>query len=108
MYQIYLDELYGGLQKPNEDEKKRYVIVMLSQFLFLPTEQLNQCLLESVGLRCVSKCLFWWCRLAEKKASIGYTYEDSTVTEPDPESDKDEENSESESEEDEGIPDIGE
>ena len=49
------------------------------------------------------------CRLAEKKATIGYTYEDSTVTEPDPLSDKDEDNSEnSESEEDEGIPDIGE
>ncbi|XP_069004273.1 CLK4-associating serine/arginine rich protein isoform X2 [Embiotoca jacksoni] len=68
LYQIYLDELYGGLPKPNEDEKKK---------------------------------------LAEKKATIGYTYEDSTVTEPDPQSDKDEENSEnSESEEDEGIPDI--
>lgn len=49
------------------------------------------------------------CRLAEKKATIGYTYEDSTVTEPEPQSDKDEEGSEnSESEEDEGIPDIGE
>lgn len=47
--------------------------------------------------------------MAEKKATIGYTYEDSTVTEPEPQSDKDEENSEnSESEEDEGIPDIGE
>ncbi|XP_068440688.1 CLK4-associating serine/arginine rich protein isoform X2 [Clinocottus analis] len=67
LYQIYLDELYGGLQKPNEDEKKK---------------------------------------LAEKKATIGYTYEDSTVAEPEPESDKEEENSESESEEDEGIPDI--
>uniref|UniRef100_A0A8C5TGE2 CLK4 associating serine/arginine rich protein n=1 Tax=Malurus cyaneus samueli TaxID=2593467 RepID=A0A8C5TGE2_9PASS len=42
LYQIYIDELYGGLQKPNEDEKKK---------------------------------------LAEKKASIGYTYEDSTVEE---------------------------
>ncbi|KAK1900615.1 CLK4-associating serine/arginine rich protein [Dissostichus eleginoides] len=68
LYQIYLDELYGGLQKPNEDEKKK---------------------------------------LAEKKATIGYTYEDSTVMEPDPQSDKDEDDSEnSESEEDEGIPDI--
>lgn len=48
-------------------------------------------------------------RLAEKKATIGYTYEDSTVTETEPQSDKDEDNSEnSESEEDEGIPDIGE
>lgn len=48
-------------------------------------------------------------RLAEKKAQIGYTYEDSTVTETDARSDKgDEENSEnSESEEDEVIPDIG-
>lgn len=47
-------------------------------------------------------------RLAEKKATIGYTYEDSTVTQPEPQSDKDEDNSEnSESEEDEGIPDIG-
>lgn len=48
-------------------------------------------------------------RLAEKKATIGYTYEDSTVTEPDPLSDKgEEEDSEnSESEGDEGIPDIG-
>ena len=42
------------------------------------------------------------CRLAEKKATIGYTYEDSTVTEPEPNSEN------SESEEDEGIPDIGE
>lgn len=25
LYQIYVDELYGGLQKPNEDEKKKYV-----------------------------------------------------------------------------------
>lgn len=47
-------------------------------------------------------------RLAEKKATIGYTYEDSTVTEPEPQSDKEDDNSEnSESEEDEGIPDIG-
>ncbi|XP_061537776.1 CLK4-associating serine/arginine rich protein isoform X2 [Phycodurus eques] len=68
LYQIYVDELYGGLQKPNEEEKKK---------------------------------------LAEKKVAIGYTYEDSTVTEPDPASDKDEDNSEnSESEEDEVIPDI--
>ncbi|KAK3548556.1 hypothetical protein QTP70_014475 [Hemibagrus guttatus] len=69
LYQIYVDELYGGLQKPNEDEKKK---------------------------------------LAEKKAQIGYTYEDSTVTETDARSDKgDEDNSEnSESEEDEVIPDI--
>ncbi|TST73071.1 CLK4-associating serine/arginine rich protein [Bagarius yarrelli] len=69
LYQIYVDELYGGLQKPNEDEKKK---------------------------------------LAEKKAQIGYTYEDSTVTEADTRSDKgDEDNSEnSESEEDEVIPDI--
>lgn len=52
--------------------------------------------------------LFFY-RLAEKKATIGYTYEDSTVAEPEPQSDKDEDNSEnSESEEDEGIPDIGE
>lgn len=48
-------------------------------------------------------------RLAEKKAQIGYTYEDSTVAETDARSDKgDEDNSEnSESEEDEVIPDIG-
>uniref|UniRef100_G3TWA9 CLK4 associating serine/arginine rich protein n=1 Tax=Loxodonta africana TaxID=9785 RepID=G3TWA9_LOXAF len=52
LYQIYIDELYGGLQRPSEDEKKK---------------------------------------LAEKKASIGYTYEDSTV---------------SNSDEDEVIPDI--
>ncbi|XP_033832565.1 CLK4-associating serine/arginine rich protein isoform X1 [Periophthalmus magnuspinnatus] len=68
LYQIYLDELYGGLPKPNEDEKKK---------------------------------------LAEKKASIGYIYEDSTVTQPEPQPDKEEDDSEnSESEEDEGIPDI--
>ncbi|XP_035240765.1 CLK4-associating serine/arginine rich protein isoform X2 [Anguilla anguilla] len=69
LYQIYVDELYGGLQRPNEDEKKK---------------------------------------LAEKKASIGYTYEDSTVTEADGQSDKgeDEDSENSESEEDEGIPDI--
>ncbi|XP_055003786.1 CLK4-associating serine/arginine rich protein isoform X2 [Boleophthalmus pectinirostris] len=68
LYQIYLDELYGGLPKPNEDEKKK---------------------------------------LTEKKASIGYIYEDSTVTQPEPQPDKEEDDSEnSESEEDEGIPDI--
>ncbi|XP_076846212.1 CLK4-associating serine/arginine rich protein isoform X2 [Brachyhypopomus gauderio] len=69
LYQIYVDELYGGLQKPIEDEKKK---------------------------------------LTEKKAQIGYTYEDSTVPEQDARSDKgDEENSEEEeSEEDEVIPDI--
>lgn len=49
------------------------------------------------------------CRLAEKRAAIGYTYEDGIVAEPETQSDKDEDNSEnSESEEDEGIPDIGE
>ncbi|XP_030073798.1 CLK4-associating serine/arginine rich protein [Microcaecilia unicolor] len=70
LYQIYIDELYGGLQKPTEEEKKK---------------------------------------LAEKKASIGYTYEDSTVTETEKSSDKgEEEDSEedSNSDEDEVIPDI--
>ncbi|XP_052437878.1 CLK4-associating serine/arginine rich protein isoform X3 [Carassius gibelio] len=69
LYQIYVEELYGGLQKPNEDEKKK---------------------------------------LAEKKAQIGYTYEDSTVTEADEQMEKgNEDDSEnSESEEDEVIPDI--
>lgn len=54
-------------------------------------------------------CIHLFLRLAEKKAQIGYTYEDSTVTEADTRSDKgDEDNSEnSESEEDEVIPDIG-
>ncbi|KFQ73084.1 CLK4-associating serine/arginine rich protein [Phaethon lepturus] len=71
LYQIYIDELYGGLQKPNEDEKKK---------------------------------------LAEKKASIGYTYEDSTVAELENSMEKrgDEEDSEEDSntDEDEVIPDI--
>ncbi|XP_015706509.1 CLK4-associating serine/arginine rich protein [Coturnix japonica] len=71
LYQIYIDELYGGLQKPNEDEKKK---------------------------------------LAEKKASIGYTYEDSTVAELENAAEKrgDEEDSEEDSntDEDEVIPDI--
>ncbi|XP_066494325.1 CLK4-associating serine/arginine rich protein isoform X2 [Tiliqua scincoides] len=71
LYQIYIDELYGGLQKPNEDEKKK---------------------------------------LAEKKASIGYTYEDSTVAELEnpPEKRAEEEDSEEDSntDEDEVIPDI--
>ncbi|XP_029475870.1 CLK4-associating serine/arginine rich protein isoform X2 [Rhinatrema bivittatum] len=69
LYQIYIDELYGGLQKPTEEEKKK---------------------------------------LAEKKASIGYTYEDSTVAETEKSSDKEEEDSEedSNSDEDEVIPDI--
>ncbi|NXR61794.1 CLASR protein, partial [Rhadina sibilatrix] len=72
LYQIYIDELYGGLQKPNEDEKKK---------------------------------------LAEKKASIGYTYEDSTVEELENSLEKragDEEDSEEDSntDEDEVIPDI--
>lgn len=53
--------------------------------------------------------IYYLCRLAEKRAAIGYTYEDGIVAEPEPQSDKDEDNSEnSESEEDEGIPDIGE
>ncbi|PKU26830.1 hypothetical protein llap_22866 [Limosa lapponica baueri] len=69
---IYIDELYGGLQKPNEDEKKK---------------------------------------LAEKKASIGYTYEDSTVAELENSLEKrgEEEDSEEDSntDEDEVIPDIG-
>lgn len=69
-------------------------------FFIFPLEHLKQVFIDKS---------FFLCRLAEKKATIGYTYEDSTVTEPEPHSDKDEENSEnSESEEDEGIPDIGE
>lgn len=53
--------------------------------------------------------IYYLCRLAEKRAAIGYTYEDGIVAEPEPQSDKDDDNSEnSESEEDEGIPDIGE
>ncbi|NWU90455.1 CLASR protein, partial [Upupa epops] len=71
LYQIYIDELYGGLQKPNEDEKKK---------------------------------------LAEKKASIGYTYEDSTVAELENSLEKrgEDEDSEEDSntDEDEVIPDI--
>uniref|UniRef100_A0A673ZWN6 CLK4-associating serine/arginine rich protein n=1 Tax=Salmo trutta TaxID=8032 RepID=A0A673ZWN6_SALTR len=69
LYQIQMDELYGGLQRPNEDEKKK---------------------------------------LAKEKATIGYTYEDSTVTKPGEEEEKGEEDDtdNSESEEDEGIPDI--
>uniref|UniRef100_A0A8C7H1R6 CLK4-associating serine/arginine rich protein n=1 Tax=Oncorhynchus kisutch TaxID=8019 RepID=A0A8C7H1R6_ONCKI len=69
LYQIQMDELYGGLQRPNEDEKKK---------------------------------------LAKEKATIGYTYEDSTVTKPGEEEEKGEEDDSdnSESEEDEGIPDI--
>ncbi|XP_066229793.1 CLK4-associating serine/arginine rich protein isoform X2 [Saccopteryx leptura] len=72
LYQIYIDELYGGLQRPSEDEKKK---------------------------------------LAEKKASIGYTYEDSTVAEVEkvPEKPEEEESpaeEESNSDEDEVIPDI--
>lgn len=53
--------------------------------------------------------MFFSVRLSEKKAQIGYTYEDSTVTEPDEETEKgNEEDSEnSDSEEDEVIPDIG-
>ncbi|XP_077141583.1 CLK4-associating serine/arginine rich protein [Ranitomeya variabilis] len=68
LYQIYIDELYGGLQRPGDDEKKR---------------------------------------LAEKKASIGYTYDDSTVADLGS-SDKEDEDSddESKSDEDEVIPDI--
>ncbi|KAG8448491.1 hypothetical protein GDO86_015544 [Hymenochirus boettgeri] len=70
LYQIYIDELYGGLQRPGEDEKKK---------------------------------------LSEKKASIGYTYEDSTVTDlgDSPEKGEDEDSDdESKSDEDEVIPDI--
>lgn len=29
LYQIYLDELYGGLQKPNEEEKKKYAFLLV-------------------------------------------------------------------------------
>lgn len=51
-------------------------------------------------------------RLAEKKASIGYTYEDSTVAEVEKVAEKPEEEEsaaeeESNSDEDEVIPDIG-
>ncbi|CAK7301503.1 CLK4-associating serine/arginine rich protein [Vulpes lagopus] len=72
LYQIYIDELYGGLQRPSEDEKKK---------------------------------------LAEKKASIGYTYEDSTVAEVEkvvekPEEEESPAEEESNSDEDEVIPDI--
>ncbi|KAM5146962.1 CLK4-associating serine/arginine rich protein isoform 1-T1 [Mantella aurantiaca] len=70
LYQIYIDELYGGLQRPGEDEKKK---------------------------------------LSEKKATIGYTYEDSTVAElgESPEKGEDEDSDdESKSDEDEVIPDI--
>ncbi|KAM8953533.1 CLK4-associating serine/arginine rich protein [Pelodytes ibericus] len=70
LYQIYIDELYGGLQRPGEDEKKK---------------------------------------LSEKKASIGYTYEDSTVADlgDSPEKGEDEDSDdESKSDEDEVIPDI--
>nr|XP_006126523.1 CLK4-associating serine/arginine rich protein [Pelodiscus sinensis] len=74
LYQIYIDELYGGLQKPNEAPQ------------------------ASFG------------GLAEKKASIGYTYEDSTVAELESSLEKrgDEEDSEEDSntDEDEVIPDI--
>lgn len=80
---------------------------------FIPTVLWKPQFSEWVSLRstrlCIYRSFFPLCRLAEKKATIGYTYEDSTVTEPEPQSDKDEDNSEnSESEEDEGIPDIGE
>ncbi|XP_063287784.1 CLK4-associating serine/arginine rich protein isoform X1 [Pelobates fuscus] len=70
LYQIYIDELYGGLQRPGEEEKKK---------------------------------------LSEKKASIGYTYEDSTVADlgDSPEKGEDEDSDdESKSDEDEVIPDI--
>ncbi|XP_071981674.1 CLK4-associating serine/arginine rich protein isoform X2 [Engystomops pustulosus] len=68
LYQIYIDELYGGLQRPGDDEKKR---------------------------------------LAEKKASIGYTYEDSTVADlGDSDKEEDDSDDESKSDEDEVIPDI--
>ena len=103
MYQIYVDELYGGLQRPNEDEKKKYAP---------PSSQTNECsvLVYRVGWFSVCDTFSSLSRLAEKKATIGYTYEDSTVTEPDGQSEKGEEDDSenSESEEDEGIPDIGE
>ncbi|GCB60015.1 hypothetical protein scyTo_0014095 [Scyliorhinus torazame] len=70
LYQIYIDELYGGMQKPNEDEKKK---------------------------------------LAEKKASIGYTYDDSSVTTDEKVEERDEdeeEDSDEKSDSDEEIPDI--
>lgn len=50
-------------------------------------------------------------RLAEKKASIGYTYEDSTVAElenpPEKRADEDDSEEDSNTDEDEVIPDIG-
>lgn len=61
------------------------------------------------SVKCHSKFQFV-CRLAEKKATIGYTYEDSTVAElgdsPDKLDDEDSDD-ESKSDEDEVIPDIG-
>ncbi|XP_043927021.1 CLK4-associating serine/arginine rich protein isoform X2 [Protopterus annectens] len=70
LYQIYIDELYGGLQKPTEEEKKK---------------------------------------LADKKASIGYTYEDSTVGEADKSIERGEEEVSDEDSNSDGfevIPDI--
>ncbi|XP_032870252.1 CLK4-associating serine/arginine rich protein [Amblyraja radiata] len=70
LYQIYIDELYGGMQKPNEDEKKK---------------------------------------LAEKKATIGYTYEDCSVTTEELPEERDgefDEDSDEKSDSDEEIPDI--
>lgn len=142
LYQIYLDELYGGLQKPNEEEKKKYVVwvavLLLNVFLrnsIFRWSATDVAYVSLVVLTVYKRVLFFCCfffwgqgwlndihtlfhldwkillflnRLADKKATIGYTYEDSTVTEPEPQSDKEEDNSEnSESEEDEGIPDIG-
>lgn len=99
MYQIYLDELYGDLLKPNEEEKKKYANAVVVSFsaLYYNSSSTSK------------KNLFYLCRLADKKVAIGYTYEDSTLQEPNSQSDKDEDDSEnSESEEDEVIPDIGE
>ncbi|XP_078287180.1 CLK4-associating serine/arginine rich protein isoform X2 [Rhinoraja longicauda] len=70
LYQIYIDELYGGMQKPNEEDKKK---------------------------------------LAEKKVSIGYTYEDCSVTTEEKPEERDadfEEDSDEKSDSDEEIPDI--
>lgn len=35
LYQIYLDELYGGLQKPNDEEKKKYAKLHFLFYFFI-------------------------------------------------------------------------
>lgn len=48
MYQIYVDELYGGLSKPNEDEKKKYESILFKICVRLTVSERQFCLKNQI------------------------------------------------------------